>query len=221
MSFQDTGNPGQYPQFRFSPLDTPPVCPHPGPIIEACTSSSFRRASNPSSSTPSCKPPPSTPRTALENPASPASISSSSRTTPPDSSFTRSIETPPPPPNISRPRTTSPGRKRWATCSRSPAPAPCSPTSFPPATLFRRPHVPHGSLSVQHLRPARQPHTEPAHHPRHGDWHRLGHPDRKSTRLNSSHRCISYAVFCLKKYIPVLMPHQDVSSTSVPLRYRL
>src|SRR5437762_10159858 len=25
------------------------------------------------------------------------------------------------------------------------------------------------------------------------------HEDRKSTRLNSSHRCISYAVFCLKK----------------------
>src|SRR5207248_8586365 len=25
------------------------------------------------------------------------------------------------------------------------------------------------------------------------------HPDRKSTRLNSSHRTISYAVFCLKK----------------------
>src|SRR5437762_8213833 len=25
------------------------------------------------------------------------------------------------------------------------------------------------------------------------------HRDRKSTRLNSSHRCISYAVFCLKK----------------------
>src|SRR5437762_4846668 len=31
-----------------------------------------------------------------------------------------------------------------------------------------------------------------------GVWHG-GHPtDRKSTRLNSSHRCISYAVFCLK-----------------------
>src|SRR5437764_11825571 len=31
--------------------------------------------------------------------------------------------------------------------------------------------------------------------------HRRPHdrPDRKSTRLNSSHRCISYAVFCLKK----------------------
>src|SRR5947209_15908007 len=28
---------------------------------------------------------------------------------------------------------------------------------------------------------------------------RLGDPDRKSTRLNSSHANISYAVFCLKK----------------------
>src|SRR5437879_8074142 len=28
---------------------------------------------------------------------------------------------------------------------------------------------------------------------------RLRDRDRKSTRLNSSHRCISYAVFCLKK----------------------
>src|SRR5437764_5821201 len=27
----------------------------------------------------------------------------------------------------------------------------------------------------------------------------LNSGDRKSTRLNSSHRCISYAVFCLKK----------------------
>src|SRR2546429_5877003 len=27
----------------------------------------------------------------------------------------------------------------------------------------------------------------------------LSHPDRKSTRLNSSHGYISYAVFCLKK----------------------
>src|SRR5437879_11651970 len=28
---------------------------------------------------------------------------------------------------------------------------------------------------------------------------RFDFEDRKSTRLNSSHRCISYAVFCLKK----------------------
>src|SRR5256885_11211629 len=31
-----------------------------------------------------------------------------------------------------------------------------------------------------------------------GKW---GRPDRKSTRLNSSHLVISYAVFCLKKHI--------------------
>src|SRR5437762_14323077 len=30
-------------------------------------------------------------------------------------------------------------------------------------------------------------------------WLGGGALDRKSTRLNSSHRCISYAVFCLKK----------------------
>src|SRR5438132_6929288 len=30
-------------------------------------------------------------------------------------------------------------------------------------------------------------------------WVGLGTPDRKSTRLNSSHTVISYAVFCLKK----------------------
>src|SRR5256885_3834727 len=31
------------------------------------------------------------------------------------------------------------------------------------------------------------------------DQRRDRHPDRKSTRLNSSHLVISYAVFCLKK----------------------
>src|SRR3989344_6275761 len=31
------------------------------------------------------------------------------------------------------------------------------------------------------------------------DWHKWSIPDRKSTRLNSSHMSISYAVFCLKK----------------------
>src|SRR5690242_21579324 len=30
-------------------------------------------------------------------------------------------------------------------------------------------------------------------------WNSRGWPDRKSTRLNSSHMSISYAVFCLKK----------------------
>src|SRR5437879_10083077 len=46
--------------------------------------------------------------------------------------------------------------------------------------------------------------------------------DRKSTRLNSSHRCISYAVFCLKKkknkniqrlqHIDIIM--EDLTSTT-------
>src|SRR5437762_10849105 len=35
--------------------------------------------------------------------------------------------------------------------------------------------------------------------------------DRKSTRLNSSHRCISYAVFCLKK--------KKTKNTKQPLEY--
>src|SRR5207244_7737376 len=34
-----------------------------------------------------------------------------------------------------------------------------------------------------------------------GDRDLLADPDRKSTRLNSSHQIISYAVFCLKKKI--------------------
>src|SRR5437867_7108440 len=35
----------------------------------------------------------------------------------------------------------------------------------------------------------------------------LGGGDRKSTRLNSSHRTISYAVFCLKKKMGDFMRH--------------
>src|SRR6202012_6308835 len=52
------------------------------------------------------------------------------------------------------------------------------------------------------------------HKPRHLT-HRLpsaaGQTDRKSTRLNSSHTVISYAVFCLKKklrYTAALMPRK-------------
>src|SRR5258708_19686593 len=40
--------------------------------------------------------------------------------------------------------------------------------------------------------------------------------DRKSTRLNSSHQIISYAVFCLKKKKNDTTPH---SSTSLPKTY--
>src|SRR5437762_4898648 len=37
--------------------------------------------------------------------------------------------------------------------------------------------------------------------------HALPIQDRKSTRLNSSHRCISYAVFCLKKKKKKIIKH--------------
>src|SRR5256885_6749996 len=37
--------------------------------------------------------------------------------------------------------------------------------------------------------------------------------DRKSTRLNSSHLVISYAVFCLKKKKKKLQKYQDLSAT--------
>src|SRR5207248_5925673 len=55
-------------------------------------------------------------------------------------------------------------------------------TLFPYTTLFR---------SGQGDRQGKQDHHQ-------GQLRHLGR-DRKSTRLNSSHRTISYAVFCLKK----------------------
>src|SRR5208337_1124781 len=46
--------------------------------------------------------------------------------------------------------------------------------------------------------------------------------DRKSTRLNSSHRCISYAVFCLKKKTartsPAACEARPTRATSSPSR---
>src|SRR2546422_5471268 len=44
------------------------------------------------------------------------------------------------------------------------------------------------------------------------DVERLKQADRKSTRLNSSHGYISYAVFCLKKkkiYIEIMITHAE------------
>src|SRR5688572_31608074 len=66
----------------------------------------------------------------------------------------------------------------------------------------------HDALPIWQERQARQGHREEAGEP---GLRRLGartrgvgdrdrrHRDRKSTRLNSSHSQISYAVFCLKK----------------------
>src|SRR5256885_10278935 len=43
----------------------------------------------------------------------------------------------------------------------------------------------------------------------------LEEADRKSTRLNSSHLVISYAVFCLKKKPPILSRHHSELSTRI------
>src|SRR5437763_7349921 len=52
------------------------------------------------------------------------------------------------------------------------------------------------------------------HHPLAVRGHR---EDRKSTRLNSSHRCISYAVFCLKKKrTPCWSSTTSLVTTSTP-----
>src|SRR3712207_7476418 len=77
-------------------------------------------------------------------------------------------------------------------------------TLFPYTTLFRslprvrvRPALQGRLLLPEPLgldRPGRQ-HDQPAARRR----SRHAHQDRKSTRLNSSHANISYAVFCLKK----------------------
>src|SRR5438034_2562766 len=63
-------------------------------------------------------------------------------------------------------------------------------TLFPYTTLFRSAGVAVAHLSLR-LRHRLDVSAEilPSHHL----------PDRKSTRLNSSHTVISYAVFCLKK----------------------
>src|SRR2546430_10113053 len=65
-------------------------------------------------------------------------------------------------------------------------------TLFPYTTLFRS-KVPPIELM---LRPARQVSCRST---RTSSWGSSPSSDRKSTRLNSSHSQISYAVFCLKK----------------------
>src|SRR5690348_18124733 len=94
--------------------------------------------------------------------------------------------------------------------------APPRSTLFPYTTLFR------SSASCVRSAPTLPPrptpgtteldrdqiHFPPKHEPLRDDVHALGalmgeilreQGDRKSTRLNSSHPSISYAVFCLKK----------------------
>src|SRR2546430_10210063 len=73
-------------------------------------------------------------------------------------------------------------------------------TLFPYTTLFRSAR----DREERRLRPGeglrrRQPHLP----------HPAGAGDRKSTRLNSSHSQISYAVFCLKKKKENILPRHS------------
>src|SRR2546427_6814982 len=76
-------------------------------------------------------------------------------------------------------------------------------TLFPYTTLFRS-----RARRRRCARPARAPPPDP---PR-----ALAPTDRKSTRLNSSHSQISYAVFCLKK--KTNRPRRCVEDLDVPWR---
>src|SRR5256885_7561295 len=93
-------------------------------------------------------------------------------------------------------------------------------TLFPYTTLFRSQCATcfHGALPTVWYRLLHCPRIRAHRHAR-------LHLDRKSTRLNSSHLVISYAVFCLKKKkntththlrpaLPVLVPHMTQSSLS-------
>src|SRR3712207_6859392 len=94
-------------------------------------------------------------------------------------------------------------------------------TLFPYTTLFRSPH---GRARPRELPVLDRLAEGPADGARAGEraGARLLPPpvDRKSTRLNSSHANISYAVFCLKKkkktqlmYIIRILPYHCVHST--------
>src|SRR2546426_10506176 len=77
-------------------------------------------------------------------------------------------------------------------------------TLFPYTTLFRSREVHQGRENEGHqhaLATAERAADQNEHGREHGQEHRGLEDvrDRKSTRLNSSHLVISYAVFCLKK----------------------
>src|SRR5256885_8332882 len=90
-------------------------------------------------------------------------------------------------------------------------------TLFPYTTLFRSVHLLCGRDTLGSCLdrpPCRRAVSSPGFADG-GTWrNRLGARgrlarDRKSTRLNSSHLVISYAVFCLKKNRRIICPHDE------------
>src|SRR5690242_20802223 len=89
-------------------------------------------------------------------------------------------------------------------------------TLFPYTTLFRSFLTTEGLLQKQELKQSRRPMDDVRYSwgsPQEDEFALLcmaapsPYEDRKSTRLNSSHMSISYAVFCLKKKNNTISTH--------------
>src|SRR2546427_8494872 len=93
-------------------------------------------------------------------------------------------------------------------------------TLFPYTTLFRSHAVARDDTLRAPEGSAHRVHTDGDCHGAVEARHRIADRDRKSTRLNSSHSQISYAVFCLKKkkhyisqeHIHAALTHWNVTS---------
>src|SRR5256885_6815392 len=88
-------------------------------------------------------------------------------------------------------------------------------TLFPYTTLFRSPVGARAEFFRSAARPGMgQQRRSGAECPRQSR-RQHGPQDRKSTRLNSSHLVISYAVFCLKKKKKYTLSHRVKTSTCI------
>src|SRR5438034_3518248 len=95
---------------------------------------------------------------------------------------------------------------------------PPSSTLFPYTTLFRSARAPHERSTQREFLARARPHARVPHPGLHrralrGRRLRRDLRDRKSTRLNSSHTVISYAVFCLKKKKKTTQPTIHAQAT--------
>src|SRR5207249_12184384 len=87
-------------------------------------------------------------------------------------------------------RLSEPDSSPYFLCLFTLLPPPPTSTLFPYTTLFRSPEGPSNTRNSPMSRPSAEKASSTS---------KLTLRDRKSTRLNSSHVSISYAVFCLKK----------------------
>src|SRR5438552_11694887 len=87
-------------------------------------------------------------------------------------------------------------------------------TLFPYTTLFRSLHRRRHRAGVRHIVAEVRTVVDA------GDDEHGSTTDRKSTRLNSSHQIISYAVFCLKKKKPTTQTRIRSTSTTYFIKSR-